>query len=254
MTAVRTYDSGEFCWTDLGTTDPAAAKRFYKSLFGATIEDLPMGPGSEKYSMLRVSGKDTAAVYPMSQKGNAPPAWIPYIAVRSATRTVNKAKEAGGTILIAPMDVMDKGRVAVIVDPSGATIGIWQARAFPGAGLANKPGTVTWHDLNASKRAAASKFYSKVFGWKQSDRKIGGKPYHVFTLKGSTVGGMWPEPAKNLPPCWITHWNVDNCTQTAVKAKKLGGRVFMGPLGVPGMGQFALIKDPQGAVFGIIGE
>src|SRR6202035_3374053 len=109
MAPIKPYKPGEFSWTDLGTTNVAAAKKFYRSLFGWKVTDYPMG-GNQKYSIFTLKGKDVCAVYPMwdeQKKMKAPPAWLPYITVKSVDGTVKKVKAAKGKIISAPMDVMD---------------------------------------------------------------------------------------------------------------------------------------------------
>jgi uncharacterized protein len=256
MSVIRKYKPGEFCWTDLGTKDVAAAKKFYQGIFGWKATDFPMGEGA-KYSMMRVEGRDAGAIYPMSdeqRKTKAPPFWLPYISVKNVDAAAKKAKAAGGKICMGPMDVMEHGRMAIVQDPTGASVALWQARAHPGAGLAGKPGTMLWHDLNTLKPRAAGKFYVKVFGWTLIDRDIDGHKYYQFNIGKEDVCGMWPEPTRKLPPSWITHWKVADCAKTVTKAKRLGGRVVLGPIAIGAMGHFALLKDPQGAAFGIIGK
>ena len=269
MAVIRKYKPGEYCWTDLGTTNVASAKKFYKGIFGWKVTDFPMGMGDAKYSMCRVDGKDACAFYPMDdeqRKMKVPPSWLPYISVKSVDATVKKAKAAGGKVISAPMDVMDMGRMAIVqepmdfepgrfavmADPTGAMFAMWQAGKSPGAGLSDKPGTVCWHDLNTPKTAAAGKFYTKVFDWTSADKKYSGNAYHLFKIGKKGVCGMWPGPMKGLPPCWVTYWQVADCAKTVAKAKRLGGRVRMGTTPVPGMCKFAVLRDPEGATFGIL--
>jgi predicted enzyme related to lactoylglutathione lyase len=255
MAVIKIHKPGVFCWTDLGTTDVAASKKFYRSVFGATITDFPMGPGNEKYSILRVKGKDVCGIYPMSaeqKKMKAPPAWLPYISVASANAGAKKAKSAGGKIVAKPMDVGDVGRMAVVADPTGAMFALWQAGTRRGAQLDDTPGTVGWHDLNTMNPPVAGKFYSKVFGWKSVDQDYSGNAYHLFKLGRTNVCGMWPFPMKKLGPSWLTYWQVSDCAKTVSKVKRLGGRALMGTTIVPGMARFAVLKDPQGAAFGVL--
>lgn len=255
MSVIRKYNSGEFCWADLGTTNTLAAKKFYQSIFDWTAKDFPMGPGDEKYSMLRVRGKDACALYPMpdeQKKAKKSPFWLPYIAVKSADAIVKKAKAAGAKICMGPLDVMDQGRQAVIADPTGALFAVWQARKHPGAGLDDTPGTVCWHDLSTAKTSVAGKFYTKVFGWKLGGEDVDGHAYHLFKLGKESVGGMWPDAMKKLPPSWMTHFQVASCAKTVAKARRLGARALMGTTHVPGYCRFAILRDPQGAAFGII--
>lgn len=255
MAVIRKYKPGEFCWTDLGTTDVAGAKRFYQGIFGWKVRELPMGMGDAKYSMLRVRGKDVCALYPMSEEqkqAKAPPFWLPYISAKSVDGIVKKAKAAGGKLCMGPMNVMDVGRQAIIQDPTGASFAVWEPRKHRGAGLDGTPGTVCWHDLSTPKPNAAGKFYPKVFGWTLSGQEYDGNKYHLFKLNKDGVCGMWPGPMKKLPPSWVTYWQVANCAKTVAKAKRLGGRALLGTTVVPGMCRFAILTDPQRAAFGVL--
>jgi predicted enzyme related to lactoylglutathione lyase len=255
MAVIKKHHPGEFCWTDLGAKDVASAKRFYQGLFGWKVKDIPGEAGGAPYSMLRVKGRDVCALFPMSadqRKVKAPPFWLPYVSVKSAARTAAKAKSAGGTICMGPIAAADHGCLAIIQDPTGASFAVWQPAGHAGAQLNNTPGTVCWHDLNTPKIAAAGKFYAKVFGWTAEERDFSGNAYSLFTLGKKGVCGLWPEPIKKLPPCWITYWQVASCAKTVAKAQRLGGGVLMGTTSVPKTCRFAILKDPQGAVFGIV--
>ncbi len=257
MTAKNKYSPGEFCWTDLGTTNVVAAKKFYQSLFGWKVTDVPMGMGDAKYSMFSVGSKKVCALYSLpaeKRKSKIPPFWLPYISVKSVDATVRKAKTALGEACMPPMNILDSGRMAIVQDPSNAVIALWQAKTYAGAELTDKPGAVCWHDLNTSNTAAASKFYTKVFGWTMEDKDFGGHDYHLFKLGSDEVCGMCPMPHPKLPPCWLTHWEVEKCAKTVTKAKRLGGGALMPATQIAGMDMsFAVLTDPQGAAFGIIG-
>ncbi|MDD2765417.1 MAG: VOC family protein [Opitutaceae bacterium] len=255
MAVIKTPKPGEFCWADLGTTDVAAARKFYQGLFGWKVNDLPVGDGDFRYSLLRVQGRDVGAIYPMSaeqRKMKAPPFWLPYVAVKNVKRTVRKAQAAGGKICMEPMKIMEHGRMAILQDPPGASFGLWQAGKHPGSRLRNTPGAVCWHDLSTTKTGAAGKFYATTFGWKAQTMGVDGNAYHLFQLAKQGVGGMWPVPMKKLPPCWLTYWQVADCAKTVAKARRLGGRVLMGATTVPGYCRFAVLRDPQAAAFGIL--
>ena len=108
---------GTISWSDLGTTDPDAAKAFYTNLFGWEIEDLPI-PDGGTYTMLRKDGKNAAALS-AAQEG-MPSLWNAYVTVESADDAAGKARGLGATVVAEPFDVMDAGRMAVIQDPTGA--------------------------------------------------------------------------------------------------------------------------------------
>src|SRR4051794_16638978 len=114
-----TSTPGNFCWFELMTTDGEAAKQFYTSLFGWTIADVPAGPDMV-YTLLKLGEKDAAALYPMNKEQlgqGIPPNWMTYVSVASADESAKKAEQLGGKIFMAPFDVMDAGRMALIQDP-----------------------------------------------------------------------------------------------------------------------------------------
>jgi predicted enzyme related to lactoylglutathione lyase len=255
MAAIKKYIPGEFCWTDLGTTDVAGAKKFYKGLFGWKSTDFPMGDGA-KYTIFQIKGKDVCALYPMTdqqKKMKAPPSWVPFISVKSVAATAKKAKAAGGKIIAPPMDVGKKmGRMAILQDPTGAIFSLWQAGDHRGAQIKDVPGSVCWQDLNTPKPAVAGKFYPKVAGWKSEDQDYSGNAYHLFKIGKLNECGMWPQPMKKLGPGWISYWQVADCAKSVAKAKRLGGKVLMGTTVIPEMCRFAILRDPQGAAFGFL--
>src|ERR1051325_5354368 len=152
---------GPFTWIELATTDQKAAQAFYTSLFGWTANEMPMGPG-EVYVIFQLYARDAAAAYNMNaqmREQKVPPHWGLYVATESADETAATAAENGGKLLAAPFDVMDFGRMAVIQDPTGATINIWQAKTHAGTKIVHEPGTICWADLNTPDAEKASAFY-----------------------------------------------------------------------------------------------
>ena len=216
MATIKKYLPGEFCWADLGTKNTAAAKKFYRGIFGWQVKDHPMGGGGI-YSMLQIKGKEICALYPMSpeqKKAKRPPMWLPYITVANVDRTIKKAKAAGATLCMGPVDVPGAGRMA--------------------------------------DTAVAGKFYTKVFGWKIKTMDFSGNSYHLFNLGKKGIGGMWPYALPKHGPAWFTYWGVKNCAKTVAKVKRLGGKVLLGPITVPNTCTFAIIRDPQGASLGVL--
>jgi predicted enzyme related to lactoylglutathione lyase len=126
------YDPGTFCWVGLATSDVAAAKAFYGSLFGWEAEDLEAGAAGT-YTTLRYGAKDVAILYrqqPEARAAGALPHWTSYISVQDADDSAAPAEELGGAAVFrAPFDVLDAGRVAAIRDPTGAIVSLWQPRS-----------------------------------------------------------------------------------------------------------------------------
>lgn len=154
MATIEKLIPGGFCWLELGTTDQAAAKQFYSSLFEWTSADFPMGPDGD-YTIFRLKGRDCAAAYTMRkehQQRGVPPHWLLYIAVENADESTKRAGELGATVLAGPFDVMDKGRMAIIQDPVGAHVALWQGLTRSGIGIAGEANSFVWADLNTRER------------------------------------------------------------------------------------------------------
>jgi len=150
------HEPGTFCWVELATSDGAAAKTFYTSLFGWTADDAPGGGGV--YTTLRKNGKDAAALYELGpQQKGVPPHWNSYVCVENADAAAAHAKELGGTVMMEPFDVMEHGRMAVVADPAGATFSVWQPRHNIGAQVVNEPGAFCWNELYTTDPRRAGK-------------------------------------------------------------------------------------------------
>src|SRR6267378_4458329 len=244
---------GSFCWAELATTDGHGAKKFYSELFGWTTHDSPIGPGMV-YTMLKLDGKDVGALY---EKGEmmkeVPTVWASYISVANADETAAKAKSLGGTVMQEPFDVMDVGRMAVILDPTGAAFCIWQPGKHTGFGVKGAPNTVSWNELLTTDSARAIDFYTKLFGWEANTHE-GTMPYTEWMNGTEHAGGMM-QIAPHMgpvPPHWGIYFAVDDCDATFQKATTLGAKAIVPPMDIPNVGRFATIMDPQSAGFSII--
>ena len=243
---------GKPAWADVSTTDAAAGTTFYSKLFGWQPED--QGPDAGGYVIFKQGSKQIAALGPVQNPGQ-PSAWSVYIATDDAAATTKKVKEAGGTVALEPMEVMDQGSMAVYQDPIGAFISVWQPAKMKGFDVTNEANTFTWAELNAKGVEKTKAFYKQVFGWgdKTSPMGEGQPPYTEWQLGGESIGGgmEWQEMPPGVPPHWLVYFAVTDPDATAKKATELGGKVSVPPQDFPG-GRFAVISDPQGAVFGIL--
>jgi predicted enzyme related to lactoylglutathione lyase len=242
----ESYAPGTFCWVDLGTTDAAGAKAFYGRLFGWEPEDMPAGEGNT-YTMLRIEGRDVAALYEQGadeREAGIPPHWSSYISVVDVDEVAARVEGLGGKLLAEPFDVLDSGRMAVVQDPTGALVSLWQAGRHIGARLVNDPGCLTWNDLATPDPDAAAAFYTALLGWEVQSQA---PEYATITNEGSPNGGIRHET--ELPPHWLPYFTAESVTATAGTAREAGGQV-LAEAEVPA-GRIALILDPQGAPFAI---
>lgn len=256
MTVTATHAPGTFCWIDLAAHDNDGAKAFYTALFGWTVDDRRYGDGpNDVYSMLRRDGRDAAASYTMDETQRAqgfPPAWLSYVCVESADQSAARAAELGGAVLAEAFDVMESGRMALIADPAGAMLALWEPRAHPGVGVRDEPGSLCWNELCTPDVARARDFYTALFGWAAQEMDTG-MPYTMFTQGEAMVGGMYAlTPEIRMPPSWMPYFAVEDADAAGERARELGGTVLMGPDDIPGIGRFVLLQDPQGAMFYVI--
>jgi predicted enzyme related to lactoylglutathione lyase len=237
------YTPGTFSWAELLTSDADAAKGFYTQLFGWDYEDNPTGPDPEApvYSMATRDGHHVAALFADESQ---PPHWNCYVTVTSAGETAAKAAETGGTVIAEAFDVMEVGRMAVIADPTGAALCLWEPRQHIGATLVNTPGSMAWNDLVTPDPEAAADFYGKLFGWTFEEMPESGG-YRVIRNGETSNGGIFSQQG---PSAWIPYFGHDDVDRLAGEIEGLGGRLFNGPMQVPS-GSFVVLADPQGAVF-----
>jgi uncharacterized protein len=251
MAERTSYAPGTPSWVDLQTTDPAAAKQFYGTLFGWSYSDQPVDE-TNVYSMAQLRGVDVAAISGLGEQAaqGVPPHWNSYVTVADVEAAVAAVGPAGGVVLAPPFDVMDAGRMAVVQDPSGAVFELWQAKAHLGAGLVNEPGTFTWTELTTPDIPKAAAFYKAVLGW-DAATSDGPMPYTEFKLGGVSIAGAMNPPMPGIPPSWGIYFAVADTDATVAQAKSLGGAVVVEPTDIP-PGRFAVLTDPQGAYFNII--
>lgn len=244
------YAPGTPSWVDIGT-DVERAKEFYGALFGWSPQDA--GPPEETggYGFFTKDGKMVAGYGPQQNPG--PPFWTTYVSVADAEETAKKAEHAGGTVVVAPMDVMDAGRMAAFQDPQGAFISVWQPGQHPGAQLVNEPGALSWNELNTRDVEGSKAFYTAVFGW-EAQTHSEPMPYTEFKLGGDSIAGMMPMPPMvpaEVPPHWLVYFAVDDTDAAVAKAGELGGSVRLAPMDTPA-GRLSVLADSQGAVFAVI--
>jgi predicted enzyme related to lactoylglutathione lyase len=242
---VSAYPEGTFCWVDLATTDLSVAKRFYERLHGWQFDDM-----SPTYSLCRLNGRAVTGVFGQPDLGEVAPQWNNYIAVTDADAMAQRAADLGATIVEQPFDVNGDGRTAVIRDPSGAAVCLWQPRNHAGAQLVNEPGSLTWNDLVTRDLDAAKAFYTALFGWTADD--VGGGEYTTLTRGKLLIGGMQRIRTERpeLRPHWLPYFVVRNADEAAAIVTDGAGEIVVPPREVPA-GRFAIIRDPAGAASAI---
>jgi uncharacterized protein len=262
------YPTGAPCWVETWQPDPLAAMEFYGALLGWEFSEPEPMPGAlpGEYFVARVGGRAVAGIGTLPALGGPPtPVWSTSIRVESADEATGLAIAAGARRLLGPLDVGAAGRWAVLQDPTGAAVGVWEARERAGAQLVNQPGTWAMSALHTPDRDAAAGFYGAVFGW-ESEPIAPAAQVMLFRLPGylgGEPGQRIPrdvvavmtasEPGPNgpsVPPHWNVNLQVDDSDAIAARAADLGGSILMPPVDTPGF-RSAVLTDPQGAAFSI---
>ena len=236
---------GKFVWHEQVSDDPGQAQSFYTQLFGWGTEVFK--PGEMDYTMIS-SGDSTHGGFSKAMEGAPPPHWLSHVAVENVDETIEKAKSAGGKVAAGPFDMEDVGRMAILVDPQGAYISAYQSHG-DGSGAA---GVFVWDELGTTDADGAQRFYESVFGWATKDMGEDFGGYRIFQSGEEQVAGLMKNPDASIPAMWTPYVGVEDTDATCKKATELGAEVIVEPMDVPTVGRFAILKDPQGAVFGII--
>lgn len=246
------YMHGEPSWQDQSSADAAQAAEFYAGLFGWDVDEPDEEHGG--YRNAHLNGKRVAGITP--QMGPGPAFWSTYIKVDDSAAVTELVSANGGRVFVEPMNIAPFGTMAVYLDPTGAAIGTWKPEEHTGAQVRGESGAATWHELLTTDVAAATAFYTAVFGWTAHSHGPADGPggYTEFRVSDKVVAGMMARPPMmpaEVPDHWAVYFAVDDTDAVAAKVAELGGKVLTGPMDIP-PGRFAAVADPTGASFNIL--
>jgi predicted enzyme related to lactoylglutathione lyase len=245
---------GAPCWTDLMTSDAEGAKAFYGELFGWVAEE--PSPDFGGYFNFRKDDVRVAGCMGDLPSFVVPDVWAAYLRSADAQATVDATQARGGEVVLGPIAIDDLGRMAVIADPQGARIGVWEAGTHPGFGRRDEPGTPAWFELHTRDHDASVAFYRDVFGWPgevlsdTADFRL-----TVMADGERRVAGIM-DASGYLPPDVPNHWEVyfrvADVEASLTSVVRLGGAVLREARDTP-FGPIATVADATGAAFKLIG-
>lgn len=233
-------------WLDLGVPDLDRAMAFYGALFGWEFEVGPEEAG--RYTICLLRGLPVAALSP---HGEGPDFWWNvYLATADAEATAARATAAGAELLMAPVDVLGQGVLAMLRDPVGAQFGLWQGKAHLGCRLVNEPNTLVRNDLVTPDPAPAREFYAEVFGFTVDRNTDLVDADHTFLRRpdGHEIGGVMGEPDARVSR-WGTAFGVAD-VDTAVGVVREHGGTVLNVVDLP-YTRLATVADPFGAEFSL---
>jgi uncharacterized protein len=252
MPNVDSHAPGTPAWMDLMTDSPEEARKFYGALLGWTFE---VG-GSEvgNYSLALRNGRAAAGVGGRPPDAPYPNVWSVFFGVKSVDEAVEQAKALGGQQVSPAMDIPDAGRLAMIADPTGAVVGLWEAKGHPGAQIVDEPGAMTWFEVNTRDAEKARDFYARLFALEA--HKLDAPGLNYFTLQRGPkshcgvlqMNEQWP---KEIPAHWMGYFAVEDTDAAVKKVQELGGKMMVPPFDSP-YGRISVVQDPQGATFSVI--
>jgi predicted enzyme related to lactoylglutathione lyase len=250
---------GRFVWYELMASDTEAAKSFYTKVVGWATQDGPV-PGMD-YTVFTDGQTPVGGLMPQpedARKTGAPPSWIGYVGVADIDATAERIKQLGGIVHLPPRDIPNVGRFSVVADSQKAIFALFNSpdtsdQPLPPPGM---PGRIGWHELSAADWEKAFAFYSELFGWQKADAIDMGAmgTYQLFSVGGEAVGGMFNKPPLIPTPHWLYYFNVSGIDTAVDRVKAAGGQILNGPMQVPGGSWIAQGKDPQGAMFALVGQ
>jgi predicted enzyme related to lactoylglutathione lyase len=245
------YAPGTPCWVELAAPDVARAVEFYSAVLGwdwderdggayctALVDEMPVAGLLAQPTALRPAG--------------ASPAWSSYVSVDDLAEAVAEAEAGGGSVAVPPTPVRDAGAMAMIVDPVGAALGLWQPASMAGAALVGEPGALIWSELLCSDCSGASEFYGALFGWvaRPTPAPDGAEAYLYEDMDGVSVASV-RDPRSGAPAMWLVYFACADADRCAEAIGAAGGAVAVGPVDAP-VGRMGAAVDAVGAPFGFI--
>jgi len=256
MTEYANAVPGTFCWVELATTDPASARKFYSSVFGWSLSEMPM-PGGDSYGVAQIApGKNVGGITRLPEEAKqmgATPNWLSYVAVENAAAAAKQVASLGGRVVKGPLET-PPGNMVIVADPTGGVFALWQEHQSMGTFVYQEQNASCWNELMTSDVDRAGTFYGALFGWKAEATQMPHMTYTTFKKGDRTTAGMMPQPAEMTGgrSGWTVYFAVSDADATAKKIASLGGRELVALRDFPNVGRLGYFADREGAPFAIL--
>lgn len=252
MTRRDSAPVGAPCWVDLWTSDVEGSRRFYAEVFGWVAE--APSPEHGGYFMFTREGVPVAGAMGDMGELRADDTWKPYLATDDIERTLKLATEHGATVRAPAMPVADLGVQAVITDPQGLVVGVWQPVSFPGFTVTNEHGAPVFFAFDTEDYDGAVDFYRQAFGWSPLEEATDDGHHYAGYMDPETdrplagIGDDVENLAEGEGAAWWVFWQCDDVDASVEKVLALGGTLITAARD-GGLGRVARVADPAGARF-----
>lgn len=253
MSEPLVFPAGAPCWIELNSSDMDRARAFYGDLFGWDSE--ASGPEFGGYLGFASDGDGIAGGMPCEANSPGADTWTIYLRVDDIATSAAAAKAAGAQVVLEPMQVGSLGWMAALIDPGGASIGLWQTGDHLGFQALARPGAPAWFELLSTDYDAALPFYADVLAW--DTHTMSDTPEFRYSTYGSgddARAGIMDASGMNSglgKGGWCVYVAVADTDAAVADAIRLGGACTMDPHDTP-FGRIAQLTDPTGTMFLVV--
>lgn len=248
---------GAFCWSQLNASDASACEAFYARLFGwsAVREDM----GGHPLTLFSRGADQLASLMPIPAGESGPPRshWMGYVWVEDVEAAFARAGNLGATSHVPPSPIPGVGRFAVIGDPGGAILGLFEQNppADPSLPMPAGPGAFCWYELTTRAVEPSIAFYTALFGWTTQAWTMPFGVYTLFMRGAEAVAGLMPMEGpewEGVPNHWMPYVAVQDVDERFAAVPGLGGSGCVPPTDIPEVGRFAVVSDPTGGIISLL--
>jgi predicted enzyme related to lactoylglutathione lyase len=247
-------ERGRFVWHELMTNKVTESIDFYTALFGWEIRDSDSGPRG-RYRFIVQNDRTVGGIVPMDESRGVPCHWISHLTVDDVDAVSDAIAGSGGYVQDPPTDLAGVGRTSVVIDAWGAAFAAFRPVDVPAEAPSGPPtpGAFCWNELLTQDPVRSGEFYRSICGWSAREETMGGTGTYTMFHSGETeVAGMLELPADgSVPPSWLLYVAVAAIEETVARIERLGGRLYVPPRTIPGIGKFSVAGDATGATFAV---
>lgn len=248
------YTPGRWVWADLVTADVAAAADFYRQVFGWTFETYGGEDDRDTYTLALADGLPIGGLVfdERAMKDKTPSArWIALVSVPDVRAAADAVTQGGGTVMVAPTMLGERGETAVFKDAEGTLFGVVRSKSGDPADYLGDLNEWVWLDLWTADVEQATKFYSAVAGYQALPLEQQGPRSGAHLVSGGYVrAGVMLKHDARASAVWLPYVRVADAKACADKARAAGGKVLREPVDM-GRAIVAIVADPTGAPVGV---